>query len=228
MLYPVSNLTHVITPALHPILSERQDDKDFIYQKYIQVIKLLSLLGVFISVFCFWSSEEIVLLVFGNQWHEAAVCFRWLSLSVWAQMVASSAGAIYQSIGKTKLMFISGLVHVGISVFCILLGIQTGKLEQFSMIIACGFIAKFFVEYYFLIKVGFKKSLIGFFYNFLSDIIIFIILFIVIFLFIDFWGKLKFTLLTSVGLKFIFLVCIYIILLGLIKQWKAIKSIIFQ
>ena len=45
MLYPVNNLTHVITPVLHPILSEHQNDKAYIYDKYRQVVKVLSLLG---------------------------------------------------------------------------------------------------------------------------------------------------------------------------------------
>ena len=41
MLYPVQNLTHVITPVLHPILSEYQNDKDLIYNSYKKVVKIL-------------------------------------------------------------------------------------------------------------------------------------------------------------------------------------------
>nr|WP_302637877.1 lipopolysaccharide biosynthesis protein [Clostridium sp. CAG:221] len=61
MLYPVQNLTHVITPVLHPILSDYQDDYDKIYSQYVKVVKILSLLGVFILVFCFFSAKEIIL-----------------------------------------------------------------------------------------------------------------------------------------------------------------------
>jgi PST family polysaccharide transporter len=226
MLYPVSNLTHVITPALHPILSEHQDDINFIYQKYIRVIKILSLLGVFISIFCFWCSEEIIILVFGNQWHEAINYFKWLSLSVWAQMVTSSAGVIYQSIGNTRLMFISGLIHVGISVVCILMGIQTGNLEKFSILIAGGFIVKFFVEYFFLIKKGFYKTIGPFLYTFVPDMIIGIVLYVGFFFFSKIIFILKLSLILSFSCKLLFSLMLYLFCLIITRQWKYIKNIV--
>lgn len=51
MLYPVSNLTNVISPVLHPILSEYQNKRDFIYQKYVYIVRVLSILGVFLVFF---------------------------------------------------------------------------------------------------------------------------------------------------------------------------------
>jgi PST family polysaccharide transporter len=224
MQVPVQNLTHVISAALHPLLSEHQNNKDYIYRKYQQVIKLLSLLGVFVTVVCFWCSEEIIILVFGSQWYTAVGCFKWLSLSVWAQMVASSAGAIYQSIGNTKLMFISGLVHVGISVFCILFGIQTGNLEQFSMIIAGGFIIKFFVEYFFLVKKGFSKSVGVFLSMFVPDMIIGIVLFFGLFFFSMFLPTLSLPLILAFIYKLLFSVVVYLLCLLVTGQWKVIKK----
>jgi PST family polysaccharide transporter len=223
MLFPVQNLTLVIGAALHPILSEHQNNKEYIYQKYQQIIKLLSLLGVFITAVCFWCSEEIIILVFGRQWYIAVGCFKWLSLSVWAQMVASSAGAIYQSIGNTKLMFVSGMVHVGISVFCILLGIRTGNLEQFSMIVACGFIVKFFVEYFFLITKGFSKSIGIFLTMFIPDMIIGIVLFFGLFFFSMFLLSSSLPLILVFVYKLLFSVAVYLLCLMVTGQWKVIK-----
>lgn len=42
MMYPVGNLTNVITPVLHPILSDYQSDVEYIYKKYKQIFKILS------------------------------------------------------------------------------------------------------------------------------------------------------------------------------------------
>jgi PST family polysaccharide transporter len=227
MLFPINNLTHVISTTLHPILSEHQDNKEFIYQKYQQIIKLLSLLGVFITVFCFWCSEEIIILAFGSQWYTAVGCFKWLSLSVWAQMVASSAGAIYQSIGNTRLMFISGLAHVGISVFCILFGIQTGNLERFSMIIAGGFIVKFFVEYFFLVRKGFSKSIIVFLSMFIPDMLMGIVLFFGLFFFSMFLSTLSLPIIMAFIYKLLFSAAIYLFCLLVTGQWKVIKKRLF-
>jgi PST family polysaccharide transporter len=224
MLFPVQNLTHVIGGALHPILSEHQDNKEFIYQKYQQIIKLLSLLGVFVTVVCFWCSEEIIILVFGSQWYAAVGCFKWLSLSVWAQMVASSAGAIYQSIGNTRLMFISGLVHVGISVFCIFIGIQSGNLEHFSMIIAGGFIVKFFVEYFFLVRKGFSKSIIVFLSMFIPDVIMGVVLFLGLFFFSMLLLPSTLPLILALIYKLLFSVAIYLFCLMAAGKRKEIKK----
>ena len=80
MLYPVNNLTHVITPVLHPILSEHQNDKAYIYDKYRQVVKVLSLLGAFITPFFWFSSGEIIPILYGKQW----LLWWWCSsLPVW-------------------------------------------------------------------------------------------------------------------------------------------------
>jgi PST family polysaccharide transporter len=226
MLFPVSNLTYVISSVLHPILSKHQNNLDYIYLKYLQIIKGLSLLGVFISAFCFWSSQEIIILVFGNQWHEAVACFKWLSLSIWAQMVASSAGAIYQSIGNTKLMFTSSLVHVSISLIAIIAGILLGNLTAFAVCVSIGFIVKFFVEYLFLIQKGFDKKIGSFLYNFLPDLIVFVLLFAGLFFFFYFMSRTGFSLLPSFICKFIFAVILYFICLLFTRQWKYVKGII--
>lgn len=166
MLYPVQNLTHVITPALHPILSEHQTDLDYIYKKYIKIVQILALLGVYFTVACFCFSKEIILTIYGSQWIETIPCFRWLSISIFAQMVTSSGGAIFQSIGNTKLMFKSGGIAALVTMSFIIAGIIIGQnsLETVSLFIAAGFCCSFFINYYFLIHEGFSRS----FSNFLS------------------------------------------------------------
>jgi len=225
MLFPINNSTLVLSSVLHPILSKDQDNLEYIYYKYMQIVKILSLLGVFITAFCFWSSQEIIILVFGNQWYEAANYFRWLSLSLWAQMVTSSAGAIYQSIGNTKLMFTSGLVHVSISICAIIIGILLGNLNTFALCVSIGFIVKFFVEYFFLVKKGFQKKLTAFLYAFIFDMIVFIILFVGLFCFSLFLDIIDFPLLSSFFLKLIFTIALFFFCIFFTGQWKFLKKI---
>jgi PST family polysaccharide transporter len=228
MLFPVNNLTSVISSVLHPILSKYQDNLEYIYNKYLQIIKILSLLGVFISAFCYWSSREIIILVFGNQWHEAIGCFKYLSFSIWAQMVASSAGAIYQSIGNTKLMFISGLIHVSISVIAIITGILLGNLNAFAICVSIGFIFKFFVEYFFLIQKGFGKKIGFFLYNFVPDAIVFAVLFTGLLFFVYCINKTGFSPLPLFICKLLFAVILYFFCLLFTGQWKYVKRIILK
>lgn len=156
MLFPIQNLTHVITPVLHPILSDYQNDKEKIFTQYMKVVKLLSLLGVFVTPFCFYAADELILLFFGDQWTQAIPAFRILSLSIYAQMLASSTGSIYQSLGNTKLMFFSGIFTTIITVVGILLGILAGRVEIVAQFVSLAMNINFFIVFYLLIKIGFK------------------------------------------------------------------------
>lgn len=176
MLYPVQNLTYVISPILHPILSDYQKDKNYIYEKYMKVAKLLSLLGTFASAYCFFASREIVLIVFGNQWEASVLSFRILSISVWSQMVSSTAGSVFQSLGKTKLMFNSGIIQMIVTVSMIIIGCLFGKIEYVAFFVTFGLIAKFFIEFFFLIKKAFEFKFTYFLKNFLPDLLIFVVL----------------------------------------------------
>lgn len=173
MMYPVQNLTYVITPVLHPILADHQDDRKYIYDAYIKVTRVLSLLGVFISAFCFWNRREIILFFFGSQWTSSISLFGWLSLSVWPQMISASAASIYQSTGNTKLLFRSSLVHTCVTLILILLGVHTGELERVAQMVTLAIYIRFFVEFYFLVVRNFGFSYKQFLLTFSKDVLIF-------------------------------------------------------
>lgn len=176
MLYPVQNLTFVISPVLHPILSDHQTDKEYIYNTYIRVVKILSLLGCFCGLFCFFAADELIYIAFGPQWQSSVPCFKILSFSIWFQIVSSSAGAIYLSIGNTRLMFKSAVFHVGITVVLTVIGVMSSDLKNATVFITISYILKFFIEYFFLIKKGFEKSFGKFLVNFIPELLVFIIM----------------------------------------------------
>lgn len=182
MQYPINNLTNVITPVLHPVLSEYQNDFAYIYKQYMKIVRILSLMGVFVSICCYALSREIILVVYGNQWVNAIPCFRWLSLSVWVQMLMSSTGAIYQSTGKTRMLFRSGFVTAIVTVCCIVIGLISKDVTSIAFMILIAFSINFIITYFLLIKKCFEYSLVDFFKSFKYDFIIAIILMITFYL----------------------------------------------
>jgi len=54
MMLPLSNISNVINPVLHPLLCEHQDDKDFIFQKYAKIIQYFAYLGFAITAVSFF------------------------------------------------------------------------------------------------------------------------------------------------------------------------------
>jgi len=172
MLYPVSNLTFVITPVLHPILSDYQNNKDIIYEKYIKVVKLLALLGAFISVYCFFSADEIIRIMFGNQWGASVASFKILSISICVQMVLSSSGTIFQATNETKKMFYAGILGAVANILMIIIGVLKGKIEYVAIGVVIAYIINFLTCYYLLVKKVFNRKLIEFFREFKSTILI--------------------------------------------------------
>lgn len=154
MLYPVNNLTHVITPVLHPILSEHQKDKLYIYGKYRQVVKVLSLLGAFITPFCWFASPEIIRILYGQQWLSAIPCLRWMSLAMWAQMILSSSGTIFQSVGDTKRLFMSGSINAVLVVSLIIAGLLEGSITCVARNVALAYNIQFVATFYILVHLS--------------------------------------------------------------------------
>lgn len=111
MLLPVQNLTHVITPVLHPILADYQGDPRQQVDKYLKLIKVLALVGFPLTVFLYFTAEPLVILIFGPQWMPSVPVFKILSLSVGLQITGSTIGAFLQATNKTKQLFILGTLN---------------------------------------------------------------------------------------------------------------------
>lgn len=163
MMLPIQNLTHVITPVLHPILSEYQDERQKIFDAYMRIIKILASIGFPLSVFLFFSASEIIILIFGNQWWESIPVFQILALSIGIQILLSSTGAIFQSINRTDLLFWSGALSASFMAMAVIVGIFIGgSITSVSKALLVAFSINFFQGYYMLIKIGFQKSYLHF------------------------------------------------------------------
>lgn len=178
MLYPLQNLTFVITPVLHPILSDYQHDTNIIYDYFKKVVKVLSLIGVFVTVIAFVCSKELVLILFGSNWLDSIPAFKVLSVSIWVQMISSSTGSIFQATGNTKYLFKCGLITSACTVIFILLGVLGGTIELVALGVAIAFYINFITILWILIKQVFNKRIFDFLRIFKSSIIILIIMII--------------------------------------------------
>lgn len=218
-LYPVNNLTGVISPVLHPILSDFQNDKKIIYQKYIKVLKLLSVLGIYIEAVCFLCSKEIINIMFGNQWNQSAICFKLLSICIVFRMINSSSGAIFQSLGNTKLLFKNGLLNSCITVMFILIGIFFfGNIEGLALCVALSYVIHYITTSIMLVKSGFKFSLKEYYIDLKKEIILLFIMMILAFIYSFNFENIYLSLIY----KFVYLSIAYIILLYVTKEYKVV------
>ncbi|MGN0728815.1 lipopolysaccharide biosynthesis protein [Treponema sp.] len=217
MLYPVQNLTNIITPVLHPILSDYQGNRPFIYKQYMKVVKLLSLIGIFITAVCFCCSREIILLLYGSQWNSAVNCFTYMSFGIWAQMITGTSGSLFNALGDTKRCFLSCCITTAITIFFICIGISLRKIEVLSFTVSVSYNLNFIISMFMLIHISMGESFLRFLKALVPDISILMVLFCA--------GiacnsilQVK-TLFLSLCIKMSVLVLIYIILLAVTKQY---------
>ncbi|WP_353721888.1 lipopolysaccharide biosynthesis protein [Dyadobacter sp. 676] len=157
MTYPISNLTHVITPVLHPVLAQFQHNVQVIFTEYMKVVKILAAIGIPISIFVYFSSDEIIYLVLGERWMEVVPILRVLSISIWVQMISSSAGAIFQATGRTDILFRLGLSCSAIMIVAIVTGTLVFKsliVTAYALVIAfwVSFVLIFFVLLHYIFR----------------------------------------------------------------------------
>lgn len=226
MQYPVSNLAGVITPVLHPILSDYQDNKDILYQKYMNILKLLMAVGVWAEAVCIFAAPEIIGIMYGSNWSNSIICFKLLAISIATQMMSSSAGAAFQALGNTKLMFVQGCINTAITVVSILIGIFSGRtIYALALWVSISFIVNFIISYFFLVSFAFKKKFIKFIKEMLPYIIIGLILVIAALIYPEKMGR---NMYVSCFLKIVYITFVYMIGIVLTGQKKYILRLIFR
>lgn len=173
MTLPVSNLTHVISPVLLPVLSEFQHDKLRIYNSYVKIVRLLATIGFPLSVFLFFSASEIIHIIYGPQWEQSVPVFKLLATTVGIQIVLSSSGSIFQTLNRTDLLFYSGLISAVFMLSGITYGVFIGEsLISVGYGLILAFCINFFQGFYILIKIALKSSLINFLKVFIFPLIL--------------------------------------------------------
>jgi PST family polysaccharide transporter len=176
MMLPLQNITAVITPVMHPVFSDFQDDKTKLASSYEKVIKLLAFIGGPLSAYLFFCSRELMLIIFGDQWMPSVPVFSILALSVGIQVVMSSSGSIYQAAGDTRSLFICGLFSAILNVSGIVLGVcYWGTLNALAWCIVVTFTINFVQCYWQMYHYTFKRSLTYFIKQLMSPIVLSVI-----------------------------------------------------
>jgi teichuronic acid exporter len=153
MLMPVQNLTHVITPVLHPVLSDYQDRKDKIYNSFITLTRILTTIGFPLSVLLYFTGEEVIYLFYGSQWTQSVPVFQVLAIIIGLEILLSSTGSFFQSANRADLLFLSGVITSTLIVLGVIYGIFIAKsLLGVAVGIVVARVLNFFVSVYLLIK----------------------------------------------------------------------------
>lgn len=173
MRYPIDYIPHTLSPVLHPILAQHQNELAHIYIEYIKLAKLVSLIATFCSLIFILEAKEIICFLFGTQWENSVPIVQIFGIGLWFQMINALAGAIYQSSNATKNMFFSGCIHITCSIVAIIIGVMYGNIEILALALTISWIIKFIVESIFLVKLSLKQSVLKYWKNFMIEFLMF-------------------------------------------------------
>lgn len=162
MMLPLQQVTNVITPVMHPILTTLQNNYAMMAKDYAKILKLLSTISFPMGVLLFFAAGDLITFIYGEQWLPAVPVFKILTLSVPFQMMISTTGAIYQASGRTDWLFYAGLFHSSITVIGFMVAaflFNSVESMAWSFIITMNFHT--FLTLFIIYKIIFKESFLS-------------------------------------------------------------------
>lgn len=163
MLMPVQNIANVISPVMHPVLSDFRNDRPTLARHNEKIVHILALIGFPMSVLLFFASRETILLFYGHQWYEAIPIFQIFTAIIGFRVVITSSGSIFQSADDTRSMFICGVFTLFANTTAIVTGVLLYKsITVLAIAMCCAILACFIQCYTRMYLKTLKQSLLGF------------------------------------------------------------------
>lgn len=127
MVFPVGQISGVISQVMFPSFAQIQDDKERIKGIYLKLNNVISAITFPIMAGAFVFAEPFILLVLGEQWREMIPIFKILTFIGALQSVGTLVGNIFMALGEMKLYFkvnlFSGLIFVVASIIGVNFGL---------------------------------------------------------------------------------------------------------
>ncbi len=172
MQLPLQNITFVISPVLHPILSTLQDNKYELGAKNQKLLTILSQISSPIGIVLFFCAPEIITIVFGYNWQPSIPVFEILALSLPLQILLSTSGSLYQAAGRTNHLFYTGICNTAVTVIGFLIAAKYFRtLESMAWAWDITLTINFFTSYIVMNRYTLGFPLRKFFVSFIPQII---------------------------------------------------------
>ena len=176
--YPTQMFSGVITPVLHPVLSNYQNDRATMFEYLCKLFLVLLYSSIWISSVIFFAPNEVVRILYGKGWELAVTSVQLLSLSIVTRMCNSITGSFYQALGRTDLLFKIGLYNACIIIGGTVVGVVLGEIETVAKGVSISYIIVLFPTYFYLIKKAFNRDFFKFIKLAVRPLIIYVLLLI--------------------------------------------------
>ena len=123
---PAGYFTQAIFHVAVSTLSKLRDEPEKYHRYYLNALSIVSFLGMPISIFMAITSKDLIYLLLGPQWNQAAGIFSILGLSAGMNILYGTSGWIHVSLGRTDRWFKWGIIGSLILISGFIIGLFFG------------------------------------------------------------------------------------------------------
>jgi PST family polysaccharide transporter len=124
LLFPLSNISSVIGRVMFPSLSAIQDDKSSVRYIYIKATRYIAAIACPLMMGLLVVAPQFIMVVFGSQWERSIFLVQILALVGLTQPIGATVGWIYQSQGRTDIMFRWGIFSTVVYAMAFIIGLH--------------------------------------------------------------------------------------------------------
>ncbi len=126
MVFPVGQISGVISQVMFPSLAQIQTDKNRIKEIYLKMNRIISFVTFPLMGLGFLLAEPFVLFVLGEQWREMIPLFKIFTFIGALQSIGTLIGNIFMALGEMKLYFKVNLYSGIVFILASIIGLQFG------------------------------------------------------------------------------------------------------
>jgi PST family polysaccharide transporter len=128
LLFPIQNLTAVMSRALLPVYSRRQENLPEIASLYLRTLALIAAISA-PMMFGLWALRTpFVAVLLGPSWSPVAEILAWFAPMGFFQSLISTSGTILSAIGRTDVLRTLGIFNTVVLLSAFVLGLNYGLL----------------------------------------------------------------------------------------------------
>lgn len=113
---PLQNVRNPVNAVALPVLSKLQNDPERFRRYYRKIVFILAFFSMPLMAFCIMFPEELIRLVFGEQWLGMKTAFRLLAIAGYAQTVTGTRGMLLLACGHPQTYLVLGTVGAFLTV----------------------------------------------------------------------------------------------------------------
>lgn len=128
LLFPLQNVTFVMSRALLPIYSRKQEELGEISGLYLRTLTLIAAVSAPLT-FGLWAVRApLIIVLMGPRWTPVVAILAWFAPMSFIQSLNSTTGTILSALGRTDTLRTLGLVATTILFGSFVIGLQFGML----------------------------------------------------------------------------------------------------